>query len=350
MRQAWQDRNAASMGSDEFERAGAQMRLNLGILGALLLFSMYNQLQYLAQTWTPPHTPLTPPGPWAYLIRAIITPAAFMAAAFLAPLGEGLTLQVQAQAHRLAVMTFKVATAQWKRKLRQMQQDGQDVTGALVGLVEDPAERHVIEAIWKAMNTPPPALPGAIPSGLGVTNHPSLASEPGPRVIINPIARDETAHGMALPPAPEPAPEPAEAPTLPPPTEARKRKASAPRPKTGKPTEKRRATPRAAMGSVGDSGIGGLAHVAAVIDRAELRRRREEAARAIFNDLSEVDAATITNAELARRIAMRTHHQCSEYTAREIRAKLLSLSLEPFATEAGGADDEQTLADGGVAS
>ena len=111
VRAAWQDRSAASVGSDAHERAGAQMNVNLWILGALLAFSMYNQLQYLAATWTPPHTPLTPPGPWAYIIRAIITPAAFMAAAFLAPVGEGLAVQVQSQAHALAVMTFKVATA-----------------------------------------------------------------------------------------------------------------------------------------------------------------------------------------------------------------------------------------------
>lgn len=154
VRQAWQDFSASAIDSDEHERAGAQMKLNIWILTALLLFSMYNQLQYLAATWTPPHTPLTPPGPWAYIIRAIITPAAFMAAAFLAPVGEGLAVQVQSQAHALAVATFKVATQQWKQRLRQMQQTGQDVTGALVQLVDDPAERRVIEAIWQAMQHP----------------------------------------------------------------------------------------------------------------------------------------------------------------------------------------------------
>lgn len=168
VRQAWQDRSAASLGSDEHERAGAQMKLNLWILGGLLAFSMYNQLQYLSATWTPPHTPLTPPGPWAYLIRATITPAAFMCAAFLAPIGEGLALQVQSQAHRLAVMTFKVAVQQWKRRLRQMQQAGQDVTGALVQLVDDPAERRVIEAIWQAMQHP-----AAIPAETAASEAPA---------------------------------------------------------------------------------------------------------------------------------------------------------------------------------
>lgn len=152
VRAAWQDKNAAAPGSLEGERATSQMRVNLWILAALLAFSMYNQLQYLAATWTPPHTPLTPPGPWAYLIRAIITPAAFMAAAFLAPMGEGLAVQVQSEAHRLAAATFKVASAQWKRRLREMERAGQDVTGALVQLVDDPTERRVIAAIWQAMH------------------------------------------------------------------------------------------------------------------------------------------------------------------------------------------------------
>lgn len=152
VRAAWQDMQAATLGSDDYERAGRSMRVNLWILGGLLVFSMYNQLQYLASTWTPPHTPLTPPGPLAYLVRAVITPAAFMAAAFLAPIGEGMAAQVQREAHTLSRLAFKAASEQWKRRLREMQRQQQDVTGALVGLIEDPSERRVIEGIWRAMH------------------------------------------------------------------------------------------------------------------------------------------------------------------------------------------------------
>jgi hypothetical protein len=143
---------AAALGSDEYERAGRSTRINLWILAGLLAFSMYNQLQYLAQTWTPPHTPLTPPGPFAYLVRAIITPSAFMAAAFLAPIGEGMAAQVQWEAHALARLAFKAAAAKWKRRRREMQQQQQDVTGALVGLIDDPGERRVVAGIWQAMH------------------------------------------------------------------------------------------------------------------------------------------------------------------------------------------------------
>ena len=161
VRGAWQDMQAATLGSDEHERAAGVMRVNLGILAGLLAFSMYNQLQYLAITWKPPHTPLTPPGPFAYLIRATITPAAFMAAAFLAPMGEGMAVQVRAEAHHLARLAFKAASAQWKRRLRDMQRQGEDVTGALVQLVDDPTERRVIASIHAAMHPAPAALVAA---------------------------------------------------------------------------------------------------------------------------------------------------------------------------------------------
>lgn len=164
VRKAWQDSNASVLGSDEHERAVKQMKLNIWILAALLAFSMYNQLQYLAQTWTPPHLPLTPPGAWPYLIRAIITPAAFMAAAFLAPMGEGMAVQIQSEAHYLTAAAFKAASAQWKRRLREMQRTGQDITSALVELVDDPAERRVIATIHRAMHGGSAAAPAALPT------------------------------------------------------------------------------------------------------------------------------------------------------------------------------------------
>jgi len=217
VRKAWQDWSATSLGSDEHERAWTQLKLNFWILVGLLTFSIYNQLQYLAATWTPPHTPLTPPGPWAYIIRAVVTPSAFMAAAFLAPVGEGLALQVQSQAHHLAIMTFKVAVSQWKRRLKQMQQAGQDVTGALVQLVDDPAERRVIAAIWHAMQHPgrlpaPTELAEITPQGAGVALPPSSAID-GPPPI-------ETTGGHPTvvpdgPPAPSPT-SPDDFPTPPP--------------------------------------------------------------------------------------------------------------------------------------
>lgn len=148
VRAAWQALQATP------QDAGARhsLRVNLGILAGLLSFSMFNQLQYLAATWTPPHTALSLPGPLAYVVRAVIVPAAFMAAAFLAPMGEPpLSSWVRTEAHRVAAATFRVARKQWRARLREMRREGQDVTGALVQLVDDPNERRVIQTIYDAM-------------------------------------------------------------------------------------------------------------------------------------------------------------------------------------------------------
>ena len=59
---------------------------------------------------------------------------------------------MQREAHTLARLAFKAAAAQWKRRLRDMQQQRQDVTGALVGLIDDPGERRVVAGIWQAMH------------------------------------------------------------------------------------------------------------------------------------------------------------------------------------------------------
>ncbi len=57
------------------EHQSGVLKVNLAILAGLLAFSSWNQLNYLAETWTPPHTQLAVPGPLAYLIRALIVPA-----------------------------------------------------------------------------------------------------------------------------------------------------------------------------------------------------------------------------------------------------------------------------------
>ncbi len=146
VRSAWQQKDSRSL------------KVNLAILSFLLAFSMLNQLQYLGETWRPPAGALALPGIWAYALRALVVPAAFMAAAFLAPVGESLTAKVQAEAHRFADATFKVARKQWRARLEEMGKQNQDVTGALVQLVDDPDERRVIETIHTAMypQLPPP--------------------------------------------------------------------------------------------------------------------------------------------------------------------------------------------------
>jgi hypothetical protein len=67
----------------------------------------------------------------AYIIRALVVPAAFMAAAFLAPLAPPITAQLEAEARATLADVFRIARRQRRRMLRQAQRSGRDMTGAL---------------------------------------------------------------------------------------------------------------------------------------------------------------------------------------------------------------------------
>lgn len=220
----YQQLQASTQGTAEYEQAMRGLKVNLGILAALLAFSMYNQAEYLAATWHPANTALTLPAPWSFLVRAVVTPGAFMLAAFLAPMGENLAGQVRTVAHDFTRRAFKVAKLQWQARLIEMQREKEDVTAALVQLVEDPQERRIIETIHAAMYGPralalpePPdadhvpyyreagsptwqrlADPSRPPTGGGTP-------EEGPQVESGPVHDSRTAaiangHVVALPP------------------------------------------------------------------------------------------------------------------------------------------------------
>jgi hypothetical protein len=143
VRLAWQDRQASTHDAPEWSRASDAMRVNLAILGVLLAFSAWNQLNYLYETWTPQATTLALPAWAAYVVRALVVPAAFMAAAFLAP-----------SAAPVAAHVFSIARKQRRKLIRQAEADGRDMTGALVELVEDPAARRIIAHAYGAIKAP----------------------------------------------------------------------------------------------------------------------------------------------------------------------------------------------------
>jgi hypothetical protein len=172
VRLAWQDRQASPSESDEHKRATDAMKVNLGILAILLAFSAWNQLNYLYETWTPPATALALPGWAAYVVRALVIPCAFMAAAFLAPSAAPVASQVDAEARATLADVFSIARKQRRKLIRQAEKDGRDMTGALVELVEDPAARHIIAHAYGAIkpsDKPPtgPGTPSATPAPSG---------------------------------------------------------------------------------------------------------------------------------------------------------------------------------------
>lgn len=143
VRAAWQERN------------GRALRVNLAVLIGLVGFSAWNQLGYLYGVWIPPtQTPLALPVWIAYVVRALIVPIAFLAAAFLAPLAPPITAQIEAEARATLADVFRIARRQRRRLLRTAERTGQDMTCALVDLVADPETRRIIAHAYAAIRAP----------------------------------------------------------------------------------------------------------------------------------------------------------------------------------------------------
>ena len=156
VRAAWQDRDMGAL------------RVNVGVLVVLLAFSAWNQLGYLSGVWQPPHAgPLALPVWLAYTVRALIVPAAFMAAAFLAPLAPPITAQIEGEARATLADVFKIARKQRRKMLQEAQAAGRDMTGALVELVSDAETRRIISHAYNAIRAPETSqsLPTATPEG-----------------------------------------------------------------------------------------------------------------------------------------------------------------------------------------
>jgi hypothetical protein len=166
VRAAWQD------------HAHAALKVNIGILAGLLAFSSWNQLNYLAETWRPPVGALALPSGVAYVIRALIVPAAFMAAAFLAPLAPPISAQLEVEARATLADVFRIARKQRRRRLREAERDGRDMTAALVELVPDPEARQVIRHAYAAIGAPVGSLGPISVQGTGAITQPPPVEAP----------------------------------------------------------------------------------------------------------------------------------------------------------------------------
>lgn len=171
------------------EKAWTALKVNLGILAGLLAFSAWNQLNYLADTWQPPVGALALPAWLAYLIRALVVPAAFMAAAFLAPMAEPITAQIEAEARATLADVFKIARKQRRRMLKIAERDGRDMTGALVELVPDTETRRIISHAYGAIGAPVTSAQAVIAAPVIVEPTPAPAQTQSPPVESLPVAQ-----------------------------------------------------------------------------------------------------------------------------------------------------------------
>jgi hypothetical protein len=91
--------------------------VNFGMLGLLVGFSIWNQLNYLLVTWTPPtNNVLAIPSITQLVVRASIIPLFFMALAFLAPQARSIGESLNAEAHAILRSILKMVKKQTKRQ------------------------------------------------------------------------------------------------------------------------------------------------------------------------------------------------------------------------------------------
>ena len=258
------------------EKLWHTFKINLSVLAGLLAFSVWNQLNYLYETWTPPRTALALPGWTAYLVRALVVPGAFMAAAFLAPLAQPVAAQIEAEARNVLADVFRIARKQRRRMLKVAEREGRDMTGALVHLVHDPDLRGVIAHTYSAIaaDPEPPVRtpPSWFPPDSPIPPDPHGGNVP-PSAVVN---RDDATRSnvRALTPS-----------------EPRMRRQRVP-----KPIRADTARPASAA--------------------KELRAKREASVRRILARNPDSGARS-----LARQVAMATQHSCSASTAQELRAQ-----------------------------
>lgn len=195
VRSAWQDMQASAKGSPEHDKAVGALKVNLGVLAFLVAFSCWNQLNYLYDTWMPPHTALALPGWLSYVVRALVIPAAFMAAAFLAPLALPIAAQIEQEARATLADVFKIARRQRRKMLQAAEREGRDMTGALVELVTDSELRRVISHAYKAITVAPalvtiPAITPAVAVEPSVSHPTTLLEGAGmPQQVIRCLQR-----------------------------------------------------------------------------------------------------------------------------------------------------------------
>lgn len=113
-------KNWSALGAPALEKTTRRtirndLLVNIGILGLLVSFSIWNQLNYLLVTWTPASNNLIPIAPIIQLVvRASIVPLFFMALAFMAPQARSIGETLNAEAHAILRKFLKLLKDQTK--------------------------------------------------------------------------------------------------------------------------------------------------------------------------------------------------------------------------------------------
>jgi hypothetical protein len=117
------------------EAMEGQFRTNLGIAGFLIVFSTYNSIAYVAETFHP--APGFLPA-WVQIgIRGGVIPALFLLAGFLTPLTADAAVLLRSASHAMLHRTLNRALKQWNRRIDKAFGRGNDLAPIAVALMID---------------------------------------------------------------------------------------------------------------------------------------------------------------------------------------------------------------------
>lgn len=188
---------------DTRERLAAQLRVHVAILGALVAFSTFNSVAFVASTWHP--TPGWLPA-WAQIgIRGAIIPAFFLLAGFLSPLTADAGALLASASHDMLHRTIKATVKQWKRRVETARKRGLDLAPIAVALMLDAGDTdgaRRVEMIARGLNV----AEGISSAPAHATEAPTVAEATMPVGTPAAIAAPLSARSDANPPSDPPPP------------------------------------------------------------------------------------------------------------------------------------------------
>ena len=176
IRATWGQFQREQIGTPERERLAGQLWTNGLILAALLLFSTYNSIAFVAETWRPA------PGflpDWLQIgIRGSVIPAFFFLSGFLAPLTADAGALLASAAHSMLHTTIKATVKQWQRRVRRARKQGIDLAPVAIALMEDAGDTNGarrIQMIAEGLDAAEAATRARIGRGIPLLDAPALA-------------------------------------------------------------------------------------------------------------------------------------------------------------------------------
>lgn len=153
---AYSNMQSPVLEKDVKDAARGDFWASFAVLLGLMIFSGWNQLNFLAETWHPAQTALLPLAPfWQLAIRAFSVPIIFMFTAFLAPQPETVKETLNREAHKTLRGFLKLLRKQTKQQTKALKKKPEINLGNAIRVVATAANEkkagEQLAAVQEAM-------------------------------------------------------------------------------------------------------------------------------------------------------------------------------------------------------